>query len=205
MKRIVRKLAVSLLAAVAAACAVPSAAPGPRPSLPEIVIQRTQPGVDYTPIELDLVQAMYATAPLAHAVQVGRAEIATREGATPDSILMKEVRTRAARQGGTMVTWRRVTPYTLEFIVFRDPVIARLSDQRLAARQDSAARGLGRFANGASVPAASGASTSSSSGGGSSGGCTGSCSVHVRGYTRKDGTYVRPHTRSAPGRGGRRH
>jgi hypothetical protein len=22
--------------------------------------------------------------------------------------------------------------------------------------------------------------------------------VHVRGYTRKDGTYVRPHTRSAP-------
>lgn len=25
--------------------------------------------------------------------------------------------------------------------------------------------------------------------------------VHVRGYTRKDGTYVRPHTRSAPGSG----
>jgi len=32
-------------------------------------------------------------------------------------------------------------------------------------------------------------STSSSSGG----------TVHVRGYTRKDGTYVRPHTRRAPG------
>ena len=29
-------------------------------------------------------------------------------------------------------------------------------------------------------------------------GCQGSCPVHVRGYTRKDGTYVRPHTRSAP-------
>jgi hypothetical protein len=26
--------------------------------------------------------------------------------------------------------------------------------------------------------------------------------VRVRGYTRRDGTYVRPHTRSAPGRGG---
>lgn len=30
--------------------------------------------------------------------------------------------------------------------------------------------------------------------------------VHVRGYTRKDGTYVPPHTRSAPGtKGGSRH
>lgn len=28
--------------------------------------------------------------------------------------------------------------------------------------------------------------------------------VYVRGYTRRDGTYVRPHTRSAPGSGGRR-
>jgi hypothetical protein len=34
---------------------------------------------------------------------------------------------------------------------------------------------------------------------GSSGGGT----VYVRGYTRKDGTYVRPHTRSAPGSGRR--
>ncbi|AWG25595.1 hypothetical protein [Flavobacterium kingsejongi] len=25
-------------------------------------------------------------------------------------------------------------------------------------------------------------------------------SVHVKGYTRKDGTYVKPHTRSSPGR-----
>jgi hypothetical protein len=28
--------------------------------------------------------------------------------------------------------------------------------------------------------------------------------VSVRGYTRKDGTYVRPHTRSYPGSGGRK-
>ena len=33
----------------------------------------------------------------------------------------------------------------------------------------------------------------------SSGGCVGSCTVNVRGYTRKDGTYVRPHTRNRPG------
>lgn len=40
---------------------------------------------------------------------------------------------------------------------------------------------------------------------GDSGGCRSACTVHVRGYTRKDGTYVRPHTRSAPGSGrGRR-
>ncbi len=34
----------------------------------------------------------------------------------------------------------------------------------------------------------------------SSAGCVTNCSVRVRGYTRKDGTYVRPHTRSAPRR-----
>jgi hypothetical protein len=43
---------------------------------------------------------------------------------------------------------------------------------------------------------------------GSSGGCVGSCPVHVRGYRRTDGTYVKPHTRSRPGTksssGGRR-
>jgi hypothetical protein len=48
---------------------------------------------------------------------------------------------------------------------------------------------------------------SSVSGSGGASGCTSGCTVHVRGYTRKDGTYVRPHTRSAPhsGGGGRHH
>jgi hypothetical protein len=46
-------------------------------------------------------------------------------------------------------------------------------------------------------------SPASASSGGGAGGCVGSCPVHVRGYTRKDGTYVRPHTRSRPG-GGRK-
>lgn len=41
-----------------------------------------------------------------------------------------------------------------------------------------------------SVRSSSGYSSQSNSGG----------SVHVKGYTRKDGTYVRPHTRSAPRR-----
>jgi hypothetical protein len=56
-----------------------------------------------------------------------------------------------------------------------------------------------------SVTAASPPSTESPASSGASG-CTGSCPVHVRGYTRRDGTYVRPHTRSAPGTrsGGRR-
>lgn len=44
--------------------------------------------------------------------------------------------------------------------------------------------------------------TSSSSGTGYSGySGTAGTDVHVKGYTRKDGTYVRPHTRAAPGRG----
>lgn len=40
--------------------------------------------------------------------------------------------------------------------------------------------------------------TSSSYGSGSSSSSGGT--VHVKGYTRKDGTYVRPHTRSSPSR-----
>ncbi len=35
--------------------------------------------------------------------------------------------------------------------------------------------------------------------GSSAQGCTGSCDVQVKGYRRKDGTYVKPHTRSRPG------
>jgi hypothetical protein len=42
------------------------------------------------------------------------------------------------------------------------------------------------------------ASTSSSSPAGESSTSDSSKTVHVRGYTRKDGTYVKPHTRSAP-------
>lgn len=38
----------------------------------------------------------------------------------------------------------------------------------------------------------------------SAGASIGGGSVYVRGYTRKDGTYVHAHTRSAPGSGGRR-
>jgi hypothetical protein len=48
--------------------------------------------------------------------------------------------------------------------------------------------------NNASVPSGSSGSSSSST---SSGG-----TVHVRGYTRSNGTYVAPYTRSAPSRGG---
>jgi hypothetical protein len=62
-------------------------------------------------------------------------------------------------------------------------------------------------ASAGAVATGDGSSGSNGSGSVSPGGCSGSCPVHVRGYTRKDGTYVRPHTRSAPGTrsGGRRH
>lgn len=51
------------------------------------------------------------------------------------------------------------------------------------------------------------ASTGLGGGGGASDApcVSGTCGpVQVKGYVRKDGTYVRPHTRSAPGGGGRR-
>jgi hypothetical protein len=38
----------------------------------------------------------------------------------------------------------------------------------------------------------------------SSGSSSSNGTVYVKGYTRKDGTYVAPHTRSAPGSGGGR-
>lgn len=65
-------------------------------------------------------------------------------------------------------------------------------------------RNRGRSIAGAPIFRGGGTSPTNSSGGipsasGSSGGCTGDCSVNVRGYRRKDGTYVRPHTRSRPG------
>jgi hypothetical protein len=49
-------------------------------------------------------------------------------------------------------------------------------------------------------------STSASAGGSGNASCvTSVCGpVSVRGYTRKDGTYVRPHTRSSPGSKGRK-
>lgn len=52
------------------------------------------------------------------------------------------------------------------------------------------------------IPPISSYSTPSSSSSSSNAPCvTGSCgSVHVRGYYRKNGTYVRPHTRSRPRR-----
>lgn len=63
-----------------------------------------------------------------------------------------------------------------------------------------------RAVDGRAVGAAPGGDSSGSASS-PSGGCSGSCPVHVGGYTRRDGTYVRPHTRSAPGSrsGGRRH
>ena len=53
------------------------------------------------------------------------------------------------------------------------------------------------------APSYSGSSYSGSQAPGYGGAPSGSGggSVHVRGYTRSDGTYVPPHTRSAPGRG----
>jgi Staphylococcal nuclease homologue len=53
--------------------------------------------------------------------------------------------------------------------------------------------------SGSSYSGSTGSAASSGYSGSSSGG-----SVSVRGYTRSDGTYVAPYTRSAPGRGGGR-
>jgi uncharacterized membrane protein YgcG len=174
----------------------PPAAPA-APAEPAIALESLQPEGAYSPLAPESVRAERMDVLPANLVRLARVEM-RQPGGEPDSALVNRIRSRAARRGGTLVAWRILRPGVVEYTLARDPVLAAALDRRMAAQRDSAARGLGTDGSG-------GPHGGSSAGGGvSGGGCSGSCSVHVRGYTRKDGTYVRPHTRSAPRRGGRR-
>lgn len=171
------------------------------PTEPTIALEYLQPGAAYLPLPLESVRAERMDAVPANLVRLARVEMPQPLG-EPDTAVVSRIRSRAAWQGGTLVAWRILRPGLVEYTIARDPVLAAALDRVMAAQRDSAAQGLGRYGSGG-APASGGGSTAGS--GSASGGCVGSCSVHVRGYTRKDGTYVRPHTRSAPRSGGRRH
>lgn len=103
---------------------------------------------------------------------------------------LMDFRVQSARRGANAI-YSLLNPHgrVVGYVAVVDPGLAL----RRLARADSIAKA--KFeADAAAARAAAGAS-------GSGGGCTGDCSVHVRGYYRKDGTYVRPHTRSRPGSG----
>jgi hypothetical protein len=167
------------------------------PAEPAIALEYLQLEATYSPLPVESVRAERMEAVPANLVRLARGELRQPRG-EPDSAVVNRIRSRAAWQGGTLVAWRVLRPGLVEYTIARDPVLAAALDRRMAARRDSTARDLGS----GRTPAVGG---STAEGGSSSSGCSGSCSVHVRGYTRRDGTYVRPHRRSAPRGGGRRH
>jgi hypothetical protein len=83
-------------------------------------------------------------------------------------------------------------PRARELIAKAEPVLKKMRAAREAREEAAAARERAA----AAADSGEGWSGRSSSGGRSSGGG----SVYVRGYTRKNGTYVSPHTRSRPRR-----
>lgn len=170
----------------------------PQPGAPAIALESLQPGAAYSPLPIESVRAERMDAVPANLVRLARVEMRQR-GGEPDSVVVNRIRSRAAWQGGTLVAWRILRPGLVEYTIARDPVLGARLDRKMAAQRDSGARAPGSNGSGG-VPARG----STAGGGSSSGGCSGSCGVHVRGYTRKDGTYVRPHRRSAPRSGGRR-
>jgi hypothetical protein len=100
-----------------------------------------------------------------------------------DSVVLRWAVPRAANVGARVVTIQRYNHWGRSH---RRVVGYHLTPAQLAALFP-APRTQAASAVPAPAPAPSGASSSSGSG-----------SVHVRGYTRRDGTYVRPHTRSRP-------
>lgn len=103
-----------------------------------------------------------------------------------DDSELRPFRALAAKRGANGLAIDRTLDGVLRFLAVRVSETPR----QIAHTPVSAAQDSGNAATGST----------------SRGGCVGSCDVHVRGYTRRDGTYVRPHTRSRPGGGrGRRH
>ncbi len=102
-----------------------------------------------------------------------------------DAATLRPFREIAARQGADALVLDRMSSGRMQFLAVHLSTVPR------------------RAAH-AAVTGGAVEDSGATAGGTARGGCSGSCDVHVRGYTRKDGTYVHPHTRSRPG-GGRRH
>jgi hypothetical protein len=192
MKRIFRILSVAFLTVVPLGCAMlPSPPTGPivqhagdSPSVaPTVVeplaVERLPAPMAFRPVLLDSVK-------LVRSVQVpsGQRVIGRYQSlAISDTAVIRELRERAASWGATAVLVRPGLQRGTEYLLIRD-----------ATRADAWADQRAALDAGASSTSGAGHGTA----GGSSGGCVSNCTVNVRGYTRKDGTYVRPHTRSAP-------
>ena len=135
------------------------------------------PGLDPVPADSVVVLAPGA-APPENAVTVEVFAPSRELDALTDPDLLRHYAPRAGRRGANHVTLLRVGGRRMVRAYY-----VRISVPVAVLPADSAgARRLG------------GGSSASPSGGGS---------VHVRGYYRRDGTYVRPHTRSRPGSGPR--
>ena len=81
----------------------------------------------------------------------------------------------------------------------RDTVYLYVSKTGASLNAELVKSGYARAAGDSKYDVAAFVRGTNTSSGSSSSGSTPGTDVHVRGYYRKDGTYVRPHTRTAPG------
>lgn len=166
-----------LLGALLSACSVfsPGAEIGTAPA-PSYAAGPTGSAPAYAALPEDSVQVHDVSEPVPDsAVTVADYVVPESMLGHTDEQVIASYRPQAARRGATWIT---VDPRggQRRVVAYHVPASVRI---RLAAR--------------ASRPRPAATSTPS----------TGSGSVHVRGHYRKDGTYVRPHTRSRPGSGSR--
>lgn len=193
MNRLLTSALVAALAACAPAASFPFRGAAPAEELAA--------GVAYPAVAPDAVEVYNADTPTPpNAIRLARIRA---EGAlgTPRRVnSFNNFRIKTARRGATGIYVTILPSNGVEYLAVYDPGFSA----RVAARADSAWKASG---HGGSAAVQGGGAQSGAPGGGgassgastNSGGCVSNCTVQVRGYTRKDGTYVRPHTRSRPG------
>lgn len=166
-----------LLGALLSACGVfsPGAEIGTAPA-PSYAAVQTGAAQAYAALPEDSVEVHDASEPLPDsAVTVAQYEVPESMLNHTDEQVIASYRPQAARLGATWITLEPRNGQR-RVVAYHVPLSVRIRH----ASRDSRPR-----------PAAASAPTG------------GSGSVHVGGYYRRDGTYVRPHTRSRPGSGSR--
>lgn len=171
-------LMAPLLGALLSACSVfsPGAETGTAPA-PSYAAGRTESAPTYAALPEDSVQVHDVSEPVPDsAVTVAEYMVPESMFSHTDAQVIASYRPQAARRGATWIT---VDPRggQRRVVAYHVPLSVRIRH---------AARGT--------RPRPAATSTPSSGGSGS---------VHVGGYRRRDGMYVRPHTRSRPGSGSR--
>lgn len=139
-----------------------------------------QPG-QFTAVPAERVRTLPVTVAIGPSFrEVGTVRVARREATKPNLHLTDRVLAELGRRGANAVLYALNPDGSGRFVAYHVP------PKELAALLDSADQA--RSATTAVKAAPAGTASTGSSGG----------TVHVKGYTRKDGTYVRPHTRRAP-------